>query len=488
MARSSWRRVITPAVMLMASLALLPGLTAPRSAAAPPAGAPLLIAAGDIDGCGAGQDTARIIDGTDGVVAPLGDNAYPNGSASDYAQCYDPTWGRFKDRTRPVPGNHDYDNPNAPGYFGYFGAAAGPAGKGYYSYDVGAWHIVALNSNCDVVDCTTEGAWLNDDLTAHAAPCILAYWHHPRYSSGSAGDNPMMNDFWKVLYDHDASVVLSGHDHDYERFAPQDAAGHTAPGRGIREFIVGTGGGAPGSLYGADPNSELRNNRTFGVLELTLRPDGYDWRFVPVSGSRFSDAGSAPCSGAPPAVPAPPSTTPAGGAPPAPAATTTSGPAAEAPAPAPSSSPVTTSTPAGTAATRPSPPRVVAAAPTPRPATAHQTAAPPLGSPPPSPTSAPPAAPAAPAGRGNQTANGPPADIGGPAADSASPTGEVPLPVVIAGLIHAPPRPPGDDRRGAATVALILMLADAAGLAALHRGRPGRRGDRLRGGLGGQAA
>ena len=305
MARSSWRRVVTPAVMLVASVALLPVLTGLGSPAASSPGDPVLTAAGDIDGCGPGKDTARIIDGTDGVVAALGDNAYPSGSPSDFAQCYAPTWGQFKDRTRPVPGNHDYDVPKASGYFGFFGAAAGPAGTGYYSYDVGGWHIVGLNSNCSFVDCNTERAWLNDDLTAHPAPCILAYWHHPRFSSGSAGDNTTVNPFWKVLYDHNASVVLNGHDHDYERFAPQNPDGHADPGRGIREFIVGTGGGALGSLYGAAPNSEVRKQDSFGVLQLTLHPDSYDWRFVPVAGDPFTDSGSDTCGPAPAASPAP---------------------------------------------------------------------------------------------------------------------------------------------------------------------------------------
>src|SRR5205823_10599850 len=146
--------------------------------------------------------------------------------------------------------------------------------------------------------------WLDSDLSAHPAACTLAYWHHPRYSSGSAGDNSTMNDFWKPLYDHGATVVLSGHDHDYERFAPQDPGGHQDPGRGIRQFVAGTGGGALGSFFGRSANSEVRNNHTFGVLQLTLRPDGYDWRFVPTPGGGFTDSGSDTCSGA-----APPATT-----------------------------------------------------------------------------------------------------------------------------------------------------------------------------------
>jgi hypothetical protein len=252
------------------------------------------VAAGDVEGCGSGAATAKLIDGIDGAVAALGDNAYPNGSTGDYAHCYDPTWGRFKSRTRPVPGNHDYDTPRAAGYFRYFGALAGPSGTGYYSYDVGSWHVVALNSNCGSVDCAAETQWLDSDLTAHPTPCTLAYWHHPRFSSGSVGDSSTVTPFWKVLYNHRATIVLSGHDHDYERFAPQDPAGRPDPGRGIRQFVVGTGGGSLGTFYGRDPNSQARSDTTFGVLKLTLRPDGYDWRFVPVDNG-FTDSGSDTC-------------------------------------------------------------------------------------------------------------------------------------------------------------------------------------------------
>ena len=310
--RRSWRPIAIPAAVVACLLSFpsLAGVVG-RSAASTTAPA-VLLASGDIEGCAAGASTARIIKGIDGAVAALGDNAYPSGSADDYAKCYDPTWGRFKDRTHPVPGNHDYDTPHAAGYFDYFGAAAGQPGRGYYSYDLASWHVVALNSNCDAIDCAAERAWLDGDLSAHPAPCTLAYWHHPRFSTGSAGDNAGLNTFWNVLYDHRASVVLSGHDHDYERFTPQDPAGHRDPGRGIRQFVVGTGGGALGSFYGRDANSEIRNNHTFGVLQLTLRPDGYDWRFLPTQGGGFTDSGSDTCSGAAP--PATTTTTPAGSA------------------------------------------------------------------------------------------------------------------------------------------------------------------------------
>ncbi|MDQ1515353.1 MAG: acid phosphatase type 7, partial [Actinomycetota bacterium] len=305
MRQSTWRRTVAPVLGVSALVLLGLGGVGLRPAASSSA-APVLIAAGDIDGCGPGQATAKLAQGIDGTVAPLGDNAYPSGSASDYSHCYDPTWGQFKDRTHPVPGNHEYDTGNAAAYFHYFGDLAGPAGRGYYSYDVGPWHVVALDSNCGPADCGAEKTWLDADLSAHPAPCTLAYMHHPRFSSGAAGNNSSLNTFWDVLYAHRASVVLSGHDHDYERFAPQNPAGRRDPGRGIRQFVVGTGGGALGSLYSAAPNSEVRNNRSMGVLQLTLRADGYDWRFVPIGGGGFTDSGSDSCSGA-----TPPTTSPA---------------------------------------------------------------------------------------------------------------------------------------------------------------------------------
>jgi hypothetical protein len=312
--RRLWRRIAIPAAVVASLLSfLIPAGVGGPSVASTSSAPPVLLAAGDIEGCTAGASTARVIKGVDGAVAALGDNAYPAGSNDDYAKCYDPTWGRFKDRTRPVPGNHDYDTPHAAGYFGYFAAAAGQPGRGYYSYDLGSWHVVALNSNCGAIDCAAERAWLDGDLSAHPAPCTLAYWHHPRFSSGSAGNNASLNTFWNVLYDHRASVVLSGHDHDYERFTAQDPTGRRDPGRGIRQFVVGTGGGALGSFFGHDANSEIRDSHTFGVLALTLRPDGYDWRFLPTPGGGFTDSGSDTCSGEVP--PATTTTTRAGSVP-----------------------------------------------------------------------------------------------------------------------------------------------------------------------------
>jgi hypothetical protein len=282
------------------------GWTAGSPAQAAPPGAqeadPVLIAAGDIASCsGEGDEaTAALLDGLAGAVATLGDHAYQDGSPEEFAGCYDPTWGRFKDRTHPAPGNHDYSTSDAAGYFGYFGAAAGDPAKGYYSYDLGTWHIVVLNSNCSKVGgCgggTPQEQWLRNDLAAHPAACTLAYWHHPRFSSGTKyGNNEQMKPIWQALYDAGGDLVLSAHEHIYERFAPQDPAGAPDPERGIRAFVVGTGGKDHYEFGEPLPTSEMRNSDTFGVLTLTLHPTEYDWQFVPVNGASFSDAGSWPC-------------------------------------------------------------------------------------------------------------------------------------------------------------------------------------------------
>lgn len=264
--------------------------------------AAVLIAAGDIAGCGIEKDaeTALLLDNLPGTVAALGDNVYEDGTAQEYNNCYTPTWGRHKTRTRPTPGNHEYHAANATPYFTYFGSAAGEAGKGYYSYNLGAWHIIVLNSNCDDMGgCTrssAQGQWLLADLAANPATCTLAYWHHPRFNSGALhGNDSHYQDFWQILYDSGADVVLNGHEHLYERFAAQQANGTADPARGLRQFTVGTGGGALSTFGTIRPNSEVRNNNTFGVLKLTLYPTRYDWQFMPISGQPFTDSGSAPC-------------------------------------------------------------------------------------------------------------------------------------------------------------------------------------------------
>jgi len=261
-----------------------------------PTGPPVLVGAGDISICTrtTQEATAKLLDAIPGTVYTLGDNAYPDGSAADYTNCYNPSWGRHKARTRPTPGNHEYSTPGAAGYYGYFGAAAGDPTQGYYSYDLGDWHIVVINSDLGHDPGSTQEQWLRADLAAHPKTCALAYWHYPRFSSGAQMDTTMRA-MWQALYDYDADVVLSGHDHFYERFAPQAPDGTADPVRGIREFVVGTGGNGLHSFLTPVANSEVRNNVTYGVLRLTLWATSYDWEFVPVAGATFSDKGSGLC-------------------------------------------------------------------------------------------------------------------------------------------------------------------------------------------------
>jgi hypothetical protein len=259
------------------------------------------VGAGDIADCGSTGDeaTAALIKDMAGTVFTLGDNVYNSGSADEYSRCYAPTWGEFRDRTYPALGNHEYGTSGAAGYFAYFGGAAHPEGA-YYSYDLGAWHIIVLNSECSQVGGCDAGSpqadWLKADLAAHPAACTLAMWHQPRFSSGSHGSNDAYQVFWQELFDANADVVLSGHDHDYERFAAQDPRGVADPVRGIREFVVGTGGKSHYPFSGNfAANSEAHNADTFGVLKLTLRPNAYDWQFIPEAGKTFTDSGTASC-------------------------------------------------------------------------------------------------------------------------------------------------------------------------------------------------
>jgi len=266
-------------------------------------GKSVVVAAGDIAGCDTKGDeaTAKLLARIDGAVLALGDEAYENGSAENFRKCYDPTWGQFKDRTLPVPGNHEYVTEGAEGYFGYFGEAAGDPSKGYYSYDGGGWHVVALNSNCeDIGGCSTTSPqvrWLQTDLDANeGATCTLAYMHHPRFSSGEVhGSTTEVRPLWEAIYEAGADVVLSGHEHNYERFAPQNPDGKADPERGIREFVVGTGGKSHYEIETILANSEVQNDDTYGVLKLTLRPGGYGWRFLPVNGATFTDSGHRQC-------------------------------------------------------------------------------------------------------------------------------------------------------------------------------------------------
>jgi len=299
------------AELCIALLALVGTFAARRLSAAEPAESPsdpVLVGAGDIASCSSDGDekTAALLDRIEGTVFTLGDNVYDAGTPQQFARCYDPSWGRFRARTRPAPGNHDYETAGARGYFSYFGASAGDPKKGYYSYDLGAWHVVVLNSNCaEVGGCAAGSAqerWLREDLASHSVPCTVALWHHPRFSSASHGDSVWMADLWKTLVEEGVDLALAGHDHVYERFAPMNGLGRADPDHGVRSFTVGTGGR---SHYGFGPvhsTSEVRNADTFGVLRLTLHPNSYDWEFVPVAGATFRDSGDGRCHEAPPKV------------------------------------------------------------------------------------------------------------------------------------------------------------------------------------------
>lgn len=286
----------------------IPGPTATARPTAMTGGSPpssgvtaVLVGAGDIASCQSVHDeqTARLVESVPGIVFTAGDNAYPVGSGAQFAKCYGPSWGRFRDRTRPAAGNHDALTDDGNPYFAYFGTAAGPAQEGWYSYEAGTWHVIVLNSNCLNVGGCAEGSpqldWLKADLTAHPAACTLAIWHHPRFTSGAHGDDPRSAAFWRVLFDAGADLIVNGHDHDYERFAPQTPTGVADPGRGIREIVVGTGGESLRLFKKAVANSEVRNASTYGVLRLDLAPGSYTWHFMGVSAKSFSDNGSAAC-------------------------------------------------------------------------------------------------------------------------------------------------------------------------------------------------
>jgi 3',5'-cyclic AMP phosphodiesterase CpdA len=269
----------------------------PSTAVQPPPKSEVLIAAGDIAECArqADEATAAIVDTLPGTVAVLGDNVYDNGTAEEYANCYHPSWGRHKARTRPTPGNHEYGSPGAAPYFAYFGAAAGTPGEGWYSYDLGKWHIVVLNSELPRSVDSPQMQWLRADLAANPVRCTLAYWHKPRFSSGPHGNNTGMAPFWDALYAAGADVVLVGHDHTYERFAPQVPDGTADPARGIRQFVVGTGGRSAYAFKSTPAaNSEVRFNASPGVLRMELDQEGYRWRFIPVTGAS-PDEGSGTC-------------------------------------------------------------------------------------------------------------------------------------------------------------------------------------------------
>jgi acid phosphatase type 7 len=297
------RRMFAPMVLIVILGSLLALGCAPEWLPGPPSGN-VIVAAGDIADCLSDGDeaTARLVGSIEGTVLTLGDNAYPEGTAQDFEECYEPTWGQFKDRTRSAPGNHEYETGGASAYFDYFGEAAGDPDKGYYSYELGGWHIVALNSNCGVgeIRCgpgSPQGRWLEEDLAANDdKACTLAYFHHPLFTSGSYRPGiERVERLWEILYAGGVDVVLNGHDHNYQRFAPQDPQRRADPEDGIREFVVGTGGRSNYQISQPIANTEVYNDYTYGVLELTLHPKSYDWEFVPVEGETFSDSGVARC-------------------------------------------------------------------------------------------------------------------------------------------------------------------------------------------------
>jgi len=268
-----------------------------------------LVGAGDIAGCSSltgAEATARLIESIPGTVFAAGDLAYEPGTYEEFKHCYQPTWGKFKDRTRPAPGNHEYVSADsrATGYFQYWGKQAGDPAKGYYSYDLGAWHIIVLNTNCGAKQLggcskgSPEEEWLRADLAAHVKACVLAYGHHALFSSGLLSKHarhPELEPFWADLYAAHADVMIAAHEHSYERFTPQNPRGTTDPENGIREFVVGTGGRSHTLLGAAQPNSEVRNDDTYGVVKLTLSPQKYTWEFIPEPGKTFRDSGEGTC-------------------------------------------------------------------------------------------------------------------------------------------------------------------------------------------------
>lgn len=290
-------------IFLMTLLALL--LSGSAAGAQTPTPTPgsesesVLVGAGDIADCGSKGDeaTAALIDQIPGIVFTVGDNAYPSGTADDYKRCYDPSWGRFKERTRPTIGNHDFLTGQGSAYHAYFGMGTGfgKPGASYYSYTLGNWHIVVIDSNLSMTKDSPQVRWLQADLAANPTPCTLAMWHHPLFTSGIHGNDARSYPIWKVLYDQHAEIILGAHDHDYERFAPQTPEGKFDAEGGIREFVVGMGGSILYRRGTIRRNSEIFNNDTFGVLKLTLLPMGYRWEFVPVVGKTFTDAGEGVC-------------------------------------------------------------------------------------------------------------------------------------------------------------------------------------------------
>lgn len=255
----------------------------------------VLVGAGDIANCtvGGAAATAALIESQPGTVFTAGDNAYPNGSDLDFRDCYGPTWGRFLSRTRPAPGNHEYETPGAAAYFGFFGSRAGSGNLGYYAYTLGAWRIIVLNSEAPVSANSSQADWLRNEVAAHGG-CTAAIWHRPLVSSGPHGDNPDMRDLFRILYDAGVEFVVSGHDHLYERFSPIDADGRPDALRGVRAFVVGTGGTSLTGPVRMRLGSEVQATN-WGIIRFDLSPGSYRWQFISVNGESFTDSGVEMC-------------------------------------------------------------------------------------------------------------------------------------------------------------------------------------------------
>ena len=260
-------------------------------------GTAVVTAVGDIGWCGSPglPLTSRLLDSINGLILLAGDLAYMNGRLDDFTKCFEPDYGRFRSRWRPSPGNHEWDGGQAgQGYFAYFGDVAGPARRGYYSFKAAAWLVLMLNSSVPADAASPQYQWVREELRSNPTRCTLAVWHHPYVSSGPNGPNNFMRDMWQLLYDNNAEVVVSGHDHFYERFGPQNSAYESDRERGIRQFIAGTGGAMlyrPATRF---PNSE-QIVESYGALKLTLQPTFYEWEFMNAQTNLAVDRGVAQC-------------------------------------------------------------------------------------------------------------------------------------------------------------------------------------------------